>query len=69
MSPNQHWFAERNTRSQNMFEANDTLFFADDVKNFGSCDESSLPLLLNTDLFLVAIQARRLWLLTGLNAI
>jgi hypothetical protein len=28
-----------------MFEANDTLFFADDVKNFGSCDESSLPLL------------------------
>jgi len=52
-----------------MFETNDTLFFADDVKNLGSCDESSLPLLLNTDLFLVAIQARRLCLLTGLNAI
>jgi len=28
-----------------MFEANDTLFFADDVKNFGSCDETSLFLL------------------------
>jgi len=28
-----------------MFEANDTLFFADDVKNFGSCDETSLSLL------------------------
>jgi len=28
-----------------MFEANDTLFFGDDVKNFGSCDETSLSLL------------------------
>jgi len=52
-----------------MLEANDTLFFADDVKNFGSCDESSLSLLLNTGLFLVAIQARKLWLLTGLDAV
>jgi len=28
-----------------MFEANDTLFFADDVKNFGSCDETGLSFL------------------------